>query len=59
MCNNLSNKRNWHNDTYLIFTEKDGFYELPNTNYDETWNSYHLKDREKEVLPKTPLLRIE
>ena len=43
----------------LIFTEKDGFYELPNTNYDETWKNYHLKDREKEVLPKIPLLRIE
>ena len=45
--------------TTLIFTEKDGFHELPNTNYDETWKNYHSKDREKEVLPKTPLLRIE
>ena len=43
----------------LIFTEEDGFHELPNTNYDETWKNYHLKDREKEVLPKTPLFRIE
>ena len=42
----------------LIFTEKDGFHELPNTNYDETWKNYHLRDREKECLPKMPLLRI-
>ena len=42
----------------LIFTEKDGFYEIPNINYDETWKNYHLTDREKECLPKMPLLRV-
>jgi len=42
----------------LIFTEKDGFHEIPNINYDETWKNYHLTDREKECLPKMPLLRV-
>ena len=43
----------------LIFTEKDGFHELPNINYDETWKNYHLTEREKERLPKMPLLRVK
>jgi hypothetical protein len=43
----------------LVFTQEDGFYELPNHNYEETWKNYHLRDREKELLPKSPLLRIK
>ena len=43
----------------LIFTEKDGFHELPNINYDEVWENYHLTEREKERLPKMPLLRVK
>ena len=43
----------------LIFTIEDGFCELQNHNYEETWKNYHLRDREKELLPKSPLLRIK